>query len=395
MILRCQHDAYQRRFETHIVSVRPLDSGGYVAELADTILFPEGGGQPCDHGTLNGVPVSVARVGGAVEHRVATAIQVGPATLELDWERRYDHMQQHTAQHLITAIAADRYGWRTTSFHLGAVECSIDLDTERVSAREIDDLAEAVNVEIRAARPVNMRLVAPDQLQSLGVRTRGLPDGHTGEVRLIEIAGVDRNTCGGTHVANTAQLQSIHLLGTERIRGAQTRLFFNAGARAREQFAACLERQRALVQALSVGPHDLADAVARLQADLKAADRDRRDLRAELAGLLGARLAETKAPFAHGHRRGADMAFLNLAAAAAQRARADLPVFLTAADSDRGEGLFLLVGPADAVKLAGPPVASFLDGRGGGPPGRFQGKVGAIERLADALDLLRQVLAAT
>mgnify|MGYP002631472736 CR=1 FL=1 len=390
MILRCQTDPYLRRLDTEVVSV-DAHGDGFRLVLKDTILFPEGGGQPADHGTVDGQSAQVSRSDGVVVHDVERAVPVGPVRVEVDWGRRYDHMQQHTAQHLITAVAMDRHGWPTTSFHLGRDLCSIDLDVDGVGDVALAELGDAVNTEIRARRRVAVRLVEADQMDGLGVRTRGLPDGHVGQVRLIEIEDLDLNTCGGTHVANTSELECVYLLGTERVRGGQTRLNYLAGVRVRARLQLALAREATLAQALSTGPENHAAVVGKLQSDLRAADKDRRDMRAELARFLGAQLAQTQDRFAHLHRPGGDMAFLNNIGAAVARLAPDLPVFLTAAQGDGGEGVFLLLGPAEFVRKAGAPVASFLGGRGGGPPGRFQGKVAAIEELDAALDLLRQI----
>lgn len=301
---------------------------------------------------------------------------------------------EHTGQHLVTAVAMDRYGWATTSFHLGAQGCSIDLDAESISPSQLAELEAAVNAEVRAGRRVGARLVEVDEMEALGVRSRGLPDGHTGAVRLVEIEGLDLNTCGGTHVASTAELQTVALLGTERVRGGQTRLHYLAGARVRARLGLAMQRERDIARLVSTGPENHADVVAKMQGALKAAERAARDLRGELAQRLGAELAATDLPYAHIHRQGGDMAFLNAIATATLRENPDAFVFLTAADAEKGPGVFLMRGREDLVDLAGTRVSACLEGRGGGRGGRFQGKIGAIENLADALELLASVLMA-
>ncbi|HKJ02531.1 MAG TPA: alanyl-tRNA editing protein, partial [Longimicrobiales bacterium] len=217
-----------RRLDTEVVSAGE-DRGRPFVILADTILYPEGGGQPADGGTVGGVPVvDVRKTAGAIRHVLASPAPSGPVTVELDWTRRFDHMQQHTAQHLLTAVADQRFGWPTTAFHLGAHVSDIELGTPGIDAAELAELEEAVAAEIRAARPVTARRVSPEAYAALPVRSRGLPEGHTGDVRLVEIEGIDLNTCGGTHCASTAELEALKLLGTEPVRGG-TRLFYAAG----------------------------------------------------------------------------------------------------------------------------------------------------------------------
>jgi len=124
-------------------------------------------------------------------------------------------MQQHTAQHLLTAVAADQFGWQTTAFHLGAHVSDIEVDVKSIGKSELRLLEETVAVEVRAARRISARRVSPDEYEQMEVRSRGLPPGHSGDVRLIEIEGIDLNTCGGTHCVSTAEIEAIALLGTE------------------------------------------------------------------------------------------------------------------------------------------------------------------------------------
>ena len=168
---------------------------------------------------------------GAIRHVLASPVAPGPADLRLDWERRFDHMQQHTGQHLLSAVAQDRFGWATTAFHLGPDVSDVELAAPSLPAADLARLEEAVAAEIRAARAVVPRRVPLEEFRALPVRSRGLPEGFTGDVRLVEIAGVDLNTCGGTHLSNTAEIELVALLGTEALRGG-TRVFFAAGGRA-------------------------------------------------------------------------------------------------------------------------------------------------------------------
>src|SRR5664280_1407985 len=192
-----ERDPYMKELTTEIVETG-VEGGVPFAVLAETVLYPEGGGQPADRGWLGGVEVTdVQRREATIRHFLARPVEAGPVTVRLDWVRRFDHMQQHTGQHLLTAVAADRFGWPTTAFHLG----------------------ERRDPELDVADP-------------LAVRTRGLPASHQGDVRLVGIAGTDLNTCGGTHVRSTAEIEVIKLLGAEPMRGG-TRLTFVAGGRVR------------------------------------------------------------------------------------------------------------------------------------------------------------------
>lgn len=219
MLPAYERDPRRRELDAEVIAVGE-ESGRPWARLADTVLYPEGGGQPADHGWLGDVAVEdVQKRGGEVVHYLASAVSPGRATLRLDWARRFDHMQQHTAQHLLSAVAADRFGWETTSFHLGAQTCDVELAAGALPAEQVSELEEAIAVEVRAARPVTTRRVSPEAMAGLAVRSRGLPAGHVGDVRLVEIAGIDLNTCGGTHLASTAEIECVKLLRSEPMRG--------------------------------------------------------------------------------------------------------------------------------------------------------------------------------
>ncbi|MFT5680411.1 MAG: misacylated tRNA(Ala) deacylase [Myxococcota bacterium] len=377
-LLACQHDAYRRSMVAAILDVIPGE-GSVELILADTVLYPEGGGQPDDHGTLDGQPVlGLRKTDRGVAHRVATQPSGESVEVVVDWARRLDHMQQHTAQHLISAIAADRFNAATTAFHLRADLCDIDL-SRTLSAAEVDALQAAVNAEIRAGRAVGAVEVDPEDLDA--VRCRKLPDGLTGPVRLVEIDGIDRNTCGGTHVASTAELQAVVLLEPLSHKGG-CKLRYLAGGRVISGLSAANDRETVLSRALSCGPDQHAEAIGRMQAEAKAASRSRKALQMELAGLLGAQLAASGQ--ARLHREDADLGFLGGIASAALRQRPDT-TFLLTCGKDGGAGMFVLAGPPDAVAALGRQVAEAVEGRGGGRAGRYQGRAQRLDLAALAV----------
>ncbi len=385
-------DAYRRQLRTRVLACR-AQGDGTVAITEDTLVFPGGGGQPPDRATLGGQQVlSVSPDGdrGWV-HALAGPVPVGELTMELDWTRRYDHMQQHSAQHLITALAAEQLGLATVAFHLGAERSSIDLDAESIEPEVLDELDALVGAEIRGAIPIRSRWVKPDQLEDLGVRSRGLPEGHRGDVRLVEIEGLDRNTCGGTHVNNTSELQLVAFLGTERIRGGVTRLHYAAGLRALGLLSAGLARQDALTRALSCPPAEHLAAVLRMGSELKEAARERRSTRAELAELLAVMtLSGASDGLAHLHRDVDDLTLLQAVARGITTRRPQTVALLT---SGEPQGSFLLVGPVEPVARLGPELISMVVGRGGGARGRFQGRAERLDLRDQALVRLRELLA--
>ena len=380
-----QEDAYLRLVFAQVLRCDAVEDGRRFAVVLDrTVLYPEGGGQPSDGGHVGDRRVLALRQDGAEVIHVLDGPVEGQVKVRLDWDRRYDHMQQHTAQHLLTAVAQDRLGLATTAFHLGEERSDIELDCPSLSPKQLAELEQACNAHVREALEVTAVMVAPEDLEGLDVRTRGLPEGHTGEVRLVCIEGVDTNTCGGTHVANLAELQTVKLLHTERLRGG-TRLFYLAGHRVLRWMDLALAHQRALGEALSCGPEDHPASVQRLQDDARAQRRQQKATQEELAGLWARALAADDPGVASLHRPDGDMAFLRAVGNALHRDDPDRRALLTAGE---GLGVFLVVGPEEPLKELGPKVAALLEGKGGGARGIFQGKAKNLARRADALALL-------
>jgi misacylated tRNA(Ala) deacylase len=358
--------------------------------LEDTILYPEGGGQPSDLGTIDDVPVTdVRRVHGVIEHTLAAPVAADEVTVRLDWERRFDHMQQHTAQHLLTAIAADRFGWQTTAFHLGARLCDIELDVPELGPDELIRLEDAVADEIRAARPVTARRVPLDAYADLEVRSRGLPAGHVGDVRLVEIEGIDLNTCGGTHCASTAELEALKLLGTESLRGG-TRLFFLAGARLRARLGAAHARAAELRAILGASDDELVDAVQSRVEQARESGKAVRRLEEELAEALADSLAARDETVILEHWSDRGLPFLQKLARAVTERAPERVLLLTAGTGT--DAVFVLAAGHEAhvdVRALGSSVAEILDGKGGGSGAIFQGRAGALSGLGAAEALVR------
>jgi Ser-tRNA(Ala) deacylase AlaX len=387
-----EREPYRTRLDVTVVAAGEDDGRRWVV-LDDTILYPEGGGQPADHGWIGETPiVDVRRIDGEIRHYLDGDPPQGTSPLRLDWRRRFDHMQQHTAQHLLTAIAADRCGWQTASFHLGAEACDIELDVAGIGPEDLGALEEAVAEQIRAALPVSARRVSADEYASLDVRTRGLPEGHSGDIRLVEIAGVDCNTCGGTHLRSTAEIEALALLGTESMRGG-TRLSWIAGGRVRRR----LHRRESLAATVRLlfetSDDELVETAAGKLDRLKEAERAGRALAHRLAVEAARRLRASADSVIDGHFDDADAAFLQSLARELLAAGDERPALLTA--SGPSTGFFALCASTRGldVRTVGPAVADVLAGRGGGSAEIFQGKAGSLERRAEAVQLLREAAA--
>jgi alanyl-tRNA synthetase len=299
-------------------------------------------------------------------------------------------MQQHSGQHLLTAITQERLGLATSSFHLGETQSHIDLDGPPMEAAALRELEEAANGKISDAVPIRPRIVLPEDLEALGVRSSGLPLGHHGDVRLIEIEGLDLNTCGGTHVSNTAELGVIQLLSCARIKTG-SRLHFLVGGRVRQALRTARAHEQKLNRLLQGGPETHLTRIEKLLSGEKSAARALKNLRLELATAQAIALAQASGPLVHHHQPGGDMNHLRSLASAALRADDPRVLLLTASDAS-GQGIFLLAGEAEGVARLGPAAAEAMGGRGGGAGGRYQGKAKHTDISSDLIRQLETLL---
>ena len=215
-------------------------------------MFPEGGGQPNDTGFINDSPVvNVVRKGSEAIHRITAdkPLEVGAdVRMAVNWDRRLDHMQQHSGQHLLSALFEQIYGYDTKSWWLGTETSYIELDSKlEIKPEEIQAIEEKCNEYIAHAVPVTVSVFESlSAITSEDVKraTRGLPADHVGQIRVIEIQGVDSNLCCGTHVSNLSQLQCIKLLNLERPSKNKQILHFLVGNRIRSHLQVMFEREQ-------------------------------------------------------------------------------------------------------------------------------------------------------
>lgn len=388
-----EREPYRRELPATVVG-SGRDGDRPYALLSDTVLYPEGGGQPADRGRIGAAAVVDVQKGeDGVRHYLAEPVALGPALVALDWERRFDHMQQHTAQHLLSAVAQDRFGWPTTSFHLGAEVSDIEVPAPELSASQVAALEEAVASEVRAARPVRGRRVSREAYAALtAVRSRGLPPGYTGDVRLVEIEGVDLSTCGGTHLAGTAEIEALKLLGSEPMRGG-TRLFWVAGGRVRRRLAAHEARNGELRALFGTGDAELASLAATKLEQLRLLGKRERDLTDRLADATADALAGSSAAVLEQHFDDVDTGFLQRVARRLSRAAPGKAALLTGS-GPKGHAFALAAGEGLALDLQalGREVAGILEGRGGGSGSMFQGTAGSLSRRPDAVARLAAAL---
>ncbi|XP_022342250.1 alanyl-tRNA editing protein Aarsd1-like [Crassostrea virginica] len=403
MALACQKNSYLREFETKVKSCTPSELTvpgkkkekvqGYEVILEDTILFPEGGGQPDDRGTINDVEVlRITRRGADAIHFVTKEIQVGSdVNLKVDWKRRFDHMQQHTGQHLITALAEKMYGCPTTSWCLGEIISSIELDIPSLTDQQVKDLEYEVNQKILAAIPATPHLYHDkDDPELKEFRCRGLPDDHVGPVRVLIIDDIDSTLCCGTHVSNLSHLQMIKLLWTDKAKKKdRTNLMFVAGGRVHQYLGRCVKVERSLTSLLK-GPlddhYDLADKAVKAS---KTYQKYLTSVLRDLAVFEGQKFNSDCSPFLSLHRKEGDLEFMNIIVQ--QVTNSEKICFLTVGE-EKGAGLFLISGPEIFIKEVGPKVADLMDGKGSINRGNFQGKANKLSKKGKAEKIIMEKL---
>ncbi|MBK5188157.1 MAG: alanyl-tRNA editing protein, partial [Gemmatimonadaceae bacterium] len=243
-------DAYLRAFDARIVD---RASDGRTIYLDRTAFYPTSGGQLFDTGTIAGIAVTdVVDEGERIAHLLAAPAPASDVVHgDIDWARRFDHMQQHSGQHLLSAIFADRFRLPTVSVHFGAESSTLDLDTESLSQKTLLAAEQIANAAITEPHAVT---VAFENAATVTGLRKAAP--REGALRVVTIDALDRSACGGTHVRSTAEIGALLIRGTERVRKT-VRVEFVCGLRAVRSARADHELISALALSLGVGPSEL------------------------------------------------------------------------------------------------------------------------------------------
>lgn len=371
------NEPYLSRFSA---TVTEATAGGATVYLDRTAFYPTSGGQPFDLGSIGGVAVrEVVDEGDSIAHVLAAPLDAGPVECVVDWTRRFDHMQQHTGQHLLSAVCEELFSLRTVSFHLGAESSTIDLEGGALDARTAARAEARANQLIWENRPVSVTYEDAAAVQGLRKASE-----REGTLRIVSIAGLDRSACGGTHVRSTGEIGAVLLRKLEKVRQA-VRVEFLCGGRAVRRARADYEALNRVAQQFSAALDDVPATVAAQLETARAADKARRKLELDLAAYRGRELYEAAAPGPDGlrrlMRREARGNLEELRAVAQSFTAQPKAVFLAAVDDPPS---VLLAVSEDAGIDAGKAVKAALaeaHGRGGGAPRIAQGSVGSKELL--------------
>jgi alanyl-tRNA synthetase len=378
------NDSYAREFRARVIDTS--DEGRRVY-LDRTAFYPTSGGQPFDLGTLGGIAVQeIVDEEDRVAHLLEKPLAVKDGEVEgrIDWTRRYDHMQQHTGQHLLSAVLVELFQIPTVSFHMSATTSTIDIAAPALDQQKLDRVSLRCAEIAAEARPVAISF--EDSTADLGLRKASA---RSGTLRIVTIEGLDRSACGGTHVRSTAEIGPVLLRKVDKMRG-NVRLEFVCGLRAVRQARSDYSLLEQLSRTLSVPAEQTVEVAAAFTERAKTLEKTCQRLATELAQREGQELYHSTSPDATGLRRviqrtaiddtlrARAQAFVNLGHAVFLAVSDKPPSVLLAASSDSG------IHAGDRVKAA----VTAAGGRGGGNQALAQGSVpseGALDQVIRAI----------
>ncbi|MDQ0255107.1 alanyl-tRNA synthetase [Evansella vedderi] len=264
-------DPYIKEFQTKVLRCEEDSNGTYVV-LQETAFYPTGGGQPNDTGSLNGyVVTNVEDVDGEVRHYINETIVEGEdVTGKINWERRFDHMQQHTGQHILSAAFVELFQFQTLSFHLGTETSTIDIDTSEVTEDELRKAEERANEIILENRSIETKWIRESEVNEYPLRKAPTVRDN---IRLVIIPDYDYNACGGTHPTSTGEVVALKIFQWER-QNKKVRIHFVCGSRVLQHLH---EKNKVLMeisQLLSTPPEKAGEAVHRLLATNKELEKE-------------------------------------------------------------------------------------------------------------------------
>ena len=259
-------DPFQKGFASTVVSCEEV-KGGYAVVLEETAFYPEGGGQPCDVGTLGSANVlDVREKDGIIVHLCDRPLAAGASVSgKIDWARRFDHMQQHSGEHICSGLICARFHCDNVGFHMGADTVTIDFNAD-ISWEELLEIEQTANLYIYEDHPIDIQFHRGAELDKIDYRSKKPLEG---DVRIVAFPGADCCACCGTHVARSGQVGLVKFLSVQKFRDG-VRIEMLAGRRAHRYLSACWEQDVHVAQALSVKPTASLAGVERVLAELSA-----------------------------------------------------------------------------------------------------------------------------
>jgi alanyl-tRNA synthetase len=281
------NDSFLREFDAQVLACEP-ENARWRVRLDRTAFYPTSGGQPFDTGKLGAATVVevLDAENDEVIHFTGQPVAAGATHAEIDWPRRFDHMQQHTAQHMLSAAFIELFKFQTVSFHLGREISTIDLAAPSVTPRQVEEAERRVNEIIFDDRPIAVRYGTAGELAAQGIRKKV---DREGTLRVIDIDGFDRQPCGGTHLARTGQAGMLLTRKCEHQK-QNWRVEFVAGWRALAAARGNFATLRQAAEHLGCGMAELPENVRKMQEERRSSQRDAKKLTERLAELEAADL---------------------------------------------------------------------------------------------------------
>ncbi|WP_302658161.1 alanine--tRNA ligase-related protein [uncultured Dysosmobacter sp.] len=259
-------DSFLKEFTATVLDCQ-AGKNGYTVTLDRTAFYPEGGGQPADHGTLDGAAVTdVHEKNGVIFHNVDRAVEIGKTVSgSIDWARRFDHMQQHSGEHICSGLICGRYGCDNVGFHMGTDIVTIDFNAD-IPWEELLEIEGQANRYIQEDHPIDIQFHRGAELDAIDYRSKKPLEG---DVRIVAFPGADCCACCGTHVLRSGQVGLVKFLSVQKFREG-VRIELLCGQRALDYLSRTWEQAKIIGQHLSVKPVDAAAAVERLEGELSA-----------------------------------------------------------------------------------------------------------------------------
>ena len=369
-------DPFLKEFTATVLDCQ-AGKNGYTVTLDRTAFYPEGGGQPADHGTLDGAAVTdVHEKNGVIFHNVDRAVEIGKTVSgAIDWARRFDHMQQHSGEHICSGLICGRYGCDNVGFHMGTDIVTIDFNAD-ISWEELLEIEGQANRYIQEDHPIDIQFHRGAELDAIDYRSKKPLEG---DVRIVAFPGADCCACCGTHVLRSGQVGLVKFLSVQKFREG-VRIELLCGQRALDYLSRTWEQAKIIGQHLSVKPVDAAAAVERLEGELSA-------LKMRCAGLEEAVFAGIAAEQAG---KGNVLLFQPPMKPDSVRKLADAVSKacggLAAVFAGEGSHYAYALGRADGqdISAAVKALNGALHGRGGGRNGFAQGSVEAAQSAIEA-----------
>jgi len=371
-------DPYIQTFTTTLIKQSQDEFGKSYALLEQTAFYPEGGGQPYDTGILNDHKVTqIQEINGEIRHYLEHPLPETTNEVKgtINWERRFDHMQQHAGQHLISAAFEELFSYQTKSFHLGKEVSTIDLNTTQLTEEEVLEAETLVNRIILENRKIESKWVTQEELSNYPLRKELSV---SEDIRLVIIPEFDYNGCGGTHPHSTGEVASLKILSLEKQKN-MIRVSFVAGNRVLKQLQEKQQVVSELSSLLNAPQNGMNDAVSRLLGQSKEQAKELKEMKEKLLEYeVTALFSQTEIiagrTIIKSVLQNRDMAELQSIARKLVSAKDDINVFLIAENAGKLQFVGARGSKSDLnMKTIAKEVFAFINGKGGGRENFVQG----------------------